>query len=171
MPLSLVFASCPPAQVAPLLAALADHGYERFCPEHLNNPDIRCLPLGLDGTDAELYEWEIHDLYAALRRAAPQAGFAVVGGASEEGPGVLRMNHPRLGDFPANVPSENHRLSPLFTTPQITAMLARSANHPDAALRLHVALGQPWSRQFESITPGCLVAAPGWRAATPEDPQ
>ncbi|WP_043463463.1 hypothetical protein [Kitasatospora sp. MBT66] len=167
MPLSFVFASCPPAQVEPLLAALDDQEYSLPCSEHFRSPAVRCLPLGSDGTDAELDPGEIHDLYETLRRAAPQASFAVIGGASESGPGVLRMNHPRLGDFRTAVPSEDHPVSPLFSASQVLAILARDAHRPDAALRLHLALGRPWSRQFVNIGSGCLKA-PSPRRTSPQ---
>jgi hypothetical protein len=77
---------------------------------------------------------------------APGAAFALVGGASEDGPGILRMNHPDLGDYQMRTPPQDGRVAPLFTVEQIRAI-------HDSRQDRAIAFGQPWTDQFIRLTP------------------
>ncbi|MFE2912462.1 hypothetical protein ACFXI0_07895 [Kitasatospora indigofera] len=148
IPVSLVLSSCPHDEVRPLLAALVAHDLDTTC----NNHDVdACVQLGTRSTDWEAYTEDVHDLYEDLRRAAPHAGLAVVGGASEAGPGILRLNHPVLGDYPRRVPTQDDRPAPLFTPTEVRSILASVAGKPNGDQLLSLALGEPWSEQLHTL--------------------
>ncbi|SEM79643.1 hypothetical protein [Streptacidiphilus jiangxiensis] len=149
IPLTFVFASCPPGQVAPLIQALDDLSYvSPWCGQH---EDGTCLPLGEMTTDFEAYRDDLHEAFAALAGAAPGAAFAVVGGASEDGPGLLLLHHSTLGPYRQDVAPEDDRLSPLFSRAQLEEILS-SASTP---AELDYALGGPWVQEFASRPRGC----------------
>jgi hypothetical protein len=150
IPLYFVFASCPPEQVAPLHKALDDLEYPAWCPNH---EDGACFPLGQHSTEYEAYPHEVGEMFDAILAAAPGAGFAVIGSASEEGQGMLLMHHPSLGPYRQDVAPDRDMddLSPLFTRCQVEEIVA-SASSPD---ELDVALGGPWVQQFAPLPAGC----------------
>lgn len=146
IPVYVVIASCRHDEVAPLLAALEEHSLSTVCDNHEAG---LCVPLGGRWSDREAYAHEVHALYEELRHAAPHAGFAAVGGASEDGPGILRFNHPELGDYPHRVPSQDDFPAPLFSAAQVRSIVADVAQKPDTDGLLRLALGDPWSEQFQ----------------------
>ncbi|MEE1828057.1 hypothetical protein PUR61_38650 [Streptomyces sp. BE20] len=148
IPVTLVLSSCPHDEVRPLLVALDAHDFDTTC----NNHDVdACVQLGTRWTDWEAYTEDLHALYEDLRRAAPHAGLAVVGGASESGPGILRLNHPVLGDYPRRVPTQDDRPAPLFTPTQVRSILDGVAGKPNRDQLVSLALGEPWSEQFHPL--------------------
>ncbi|RKE02998.1 hypothetical protein [Streptomyces sp. TLI_171] len=148
IPLTFALASCPPHQVGPLFQALDAASIGSWCPHH---EDGTCLPLGLMGTDSEWYADELREAFAALADAAPHAGFAVIGGPSEDGPGLLLLHHPALGAYRQDVAPENETVSPLFSRAQLAEILAVTRTPAE----LDHALGGPWARQFTPLPGGC----------------